>query len=270
MKIAIIVNPSKRNSEETSAKIQSELAKFASVDFFVTTDIDFDTKCDLFFVVGGDGTLLRVVPKAIKDNVPIICFNTGKVGFLAEVNTFSEIESSIKRILSGDYTTEERHVLEVVHKDNHYYALNDACVLKDGTSNVIRATISSGGKTVSSFACDGVLVSTPTGSTAYSLSAGGPILSPSVHAMLLTPICAHVLFSRPMVFDGNEILSITATTPNTAQIVVDGKAVTEFSTSDSITATLSIKTVKLIKLYDESFYTKLQKKLKQWTAENNA
>ncbi len=269
MKIAVIVNSSKHNSEETSAKIQSELAKYPSVDFFVTEDTEFNSDCDMFFVVGGDGTLLRVVPKAIKDNVPIICFNTGKVGFLAEISTLAEIEPSIKRIIDGDYTTEERKVLEITHKNKFFYALNDACVLKDGSSNVIRATITSSGKTISSFACDGVLVSSPTGSTAYSLSAGGPILSPKINAMIMTPICAHVLFSRPMVFDGSEILSITATTQSTAQIVVDGKAVVEFEGEDGFTATMSNKTVKLIKLYEESFYTKLQKKLMQWTAENN-
>lgn len=269
MKIAVIVNPLKPNSEETSIKIQNELAKYESVDFFVTSGTDFDSSPDMFFVVGGDGTLLNVLPKALKFDVPIICFNTGNVGFLAEVGSFEEIEPAIKRIMTKDFALEERNVLEVTHEDEVFYALNDACILKDGTSNVIKATVKSNQNTVLSFACDGVLVSTPTGSTAYSLSCGGPILSPNVKAMLLTPISAHVLFSRPMIFDGSEVVEISGKTPKTAQIVVDGRAVVCFEGEDSFSAKLSDKTVKFIKLNDESFFTKLQKKLKQWTAENN-
>lgn len=269
MKIAVIVNPSKSGSAETSQKIQKELSNFGSVDFFVTTEPNFDSDFDMFFVVGGDGTLLRAVPKAIEQNVPVICFNTGKVGFLAEVSEQSEIAPAIRRIIDDDFEIEERKILEIIYNKKVYYALNDASVLKDGSSNVIKATVRKEGKTISSFSCDGVLVSTPTGSTAYSLSAGGPILDPSVNAMLLTPICAHVLFSRPMVFAGNEQLTISATTPTTAHVVVDGRAVAKFRETDGFTAKISDKTIKLIKLNEESFYTKLQKKLTQWTAENN-
>lgn len=269
MKIAVIVNSSKKGSEETSREIQNQLSKYEGVDFFVSDGVEIHENINMIFVVGGDGTLLRTVSKAVELNVPIICFNTGKVGFLAEVSSVDGVENAIKRILEGDYEIENRSLLELTYYDQLYYALNDVSITKDEHTNVIKAFVQSQGKTITSFQADGILVSTPTGSTAYSLSAGGPIISPDVDAMLMTPVCAHVLFSRPMLFKGSDIIRIGAESKKSVLINVDGKKIAKFTGTDYFEVTTSQKTIKLIKLHDESFYTKLQKKLLQWTVENN-
>ena len=269
MKIAIIVNPSKSGSLETSLAVQKKLSEYDSVDFFVAENTDFNDKPDLIFVIGGDGTLLLTVSKALSSDAPVICFNTGKVGFLAEVSSLESVDDAIEKIMNFEYTIEERALLEVKYDDRVYYALNEVSLTKVESSSVIKTIVSYEGKTITSFFADGILVCTPTGSTAYSLSAGGPILSPTMKAMLLTPVCTHVLFSRPMVFDGNDDLTIGGESAKGVSVTVDGKPLAKFVGKKFIDVTISQKTLKLIKISDESFYTKLQKKLLQWTVENN-
>lgn len=268
MRIAIIVNPTKTGSAETLLTVQNKLSTYNNVEYFVSTDNDFQIEIDLIFVVGGDGTLLLTVSKAVEHDVPVICFNTGKVGFLSEVDNISDVDRAIEKIMNSDYSIEERALLEVKSEGRVYYALNEVSLMKNEFSSLIKTYVYKDDFSVTSFSADGIMVCTPTGSTAYSLSAGGPIMSPTMRAMLLTPVCAHVLFSRPMVFDGIEALKLGAESPNGVIVSIDGVAIDKFTEKRFVEVTIAEKTLKLIKINHESLYTKLQKKLLQWTVEN--
>lgn len=268
MRIAIIVNPTKKGSAETLLAVQNKLSTYKNVEFFVSTDNDFSSSVDLIFVIGGDGTLLLTVSKAVEHDVPVICFNTGKVGFLSEVDDINDVDGAIEKIMNSAYSIEERALLEVKCDNRVYYALNEVSLMKNEFSSLIKTYVYKDEFSITSFSADGIMVCTPTGSTAYSLSAGGPIMSPTMRAMLLTPVCAHVLFSRPMVFDGNEVLSLGAESSNGVVVSVDGVAIARFTDKNFVEVKLSRKTFKLIKINHESLYTKLQKKLLQWTVEN--
>lgn len=269
MKIAIIVNRTKRGSEDTAREIVDKLSEHSGVTFYVSDQLDDAKELDYIFVVGGDGTMLMTVDSAVKTSTPVICFNTGRIGFLSEVSDLSDIANAVDRVLSGEYEIEERALLETTYKGITYYALNDISITKSGYVNVIRVYVGKDGKMISSFSADGIMLATPTGSTAYSLSCGGPILEPTMRAMVMTPVCAHVLFSRPMVF-GEERLVIGAETVGEAIINIDGRAIERFSAKGELDVRLSNKVLKLIKISDSSFYKKLQEKLLQWTVENNS
>ncbi len=269
MKIAIIVNRTKRGSEETTREIVNRLSEYSGVAFYVADGLNDADGLDYIFVVGGDGTMLMTVDGAVKTGTPVICFNTGRVGFLSEVSDISNIADAVERILSGEYEIENRALLETTYHGVTHYALNDIAITKSSDVNVIRVYVGKDGKIISGFSADGIMLSTPTGSTAYSLSCGGPILEPTMRAMLMTPVCAHVLFSRPMVF-GDERLVIGAETEGSAVINIDGRPIERFSGKGELDVRLSQKVLKLIKISDSSFYKKLQEKLLQWTVENNS
>lgn len=267
MKIAIIVNHTKQGSEETSRIIVDRLSTYSGVTFYVDTELVDVENLDLIFVIGGDGTMLMTVDGAVKADIPVICFNTGRVGFLSEVSDLSKVEKAVDRIISGEYEIEERTLLETTYRGITYYALNDISITKSSTVNVIRAYVGKDDKIITGFSSDGIMLATPTGSTAYSLSCGGPILEPTMRAMVMTPVCAHVLFSRPMVF-GEDRLIIGA--ENNAIINIDGRPIEESKGKCEIEVRLSKKVFKLIKISDSSFYKKLQEKLLQWTVESNS
>ncbi|HNP16540.1 MAG TPA: NAD kinase, partial [Terrimesophilobacter sp.] len=161
------------------------------------------TQLELVIVLGGDGTILRAAELARESNAPLLGINLGHVGFLAEAERES-LEESVRRALDRDYETEERMTLSVKVKVDtevvyETWALNEATVEKASRERMLEVVIEVDGRPLSSFGCDGVVMSTPTGSTAYSFSAGGPIVWPSLDAMLLVPLSAHALFARPLV-----------------------------------------------------------------------
>jgi len=159
--------------------------------------------CELVVVLGGDGTILRGAELARPYNVPLLGVNLGHVGFLAEVER-EDIASTIEHIVSKQYTVEERLALEVrVSQDGHEvmrsWALNEISVEKAARERMIEVTLEIDDRPLSSWGCDGVVISTPTGSTAYAFSAGGPVVWPQVEAFLVVPLSAHALFARPLV-----------------------------------------------------------------------
>lgn len=208
--IAIVVNREKPGAE-TLAERLSQCAGTAGALVSVTTGhplpegflADKDVAC----VVGGDGTLLGVVPQALRYDVKVLGINLGKLGFLV-THSPETIFERFQRIMQGEYLVSPRSVLVCSHPDMaDWPCLNDV-VIKERRSRLLSVEVDSRGEQVNAFACDGLIVATPTGSTAYNLSAGGPILHPEMEAMVMTPICPHTLSNRSVVFPPSSELRV--------------------------------------------------------------
>ena len=217
---------------------------------------------DAIVVLGGDGTMLRVAAPAAKVGVPILGINLGRVGFLAEA-PLEKMAEALERVLAGDYKIEERMLL-AAHKNNELlgYALNDFCIYRRDMQRLINVSISINGEGIDCYPCDGLIAASPTGSTAYSLSAGGPVISPNVESIVLTPICPHMINWRPIVLSSNEKITIMlGDDEDKAAVVADGEQVTEMNYGDSITISRAPIMAKFIKLYTTNFYEILCDKL---------
>ena len=221
---------------------------------------------ELVIVVGGDGTILRAAEMARSHNVPLLGINLGHVGFLAEAEAES-LDESVRRVLARDYTVEERMTLSVrVKVDSKVvyetWALNEATVEKASRERMLEVVIEVDGLPLSSFGCDGVVMSTPTGSTAYSFSAGGPIVWPSLDAMLLVPLSAHALFARPIVVapDSTFAVEVLDRTQGTGVLWCDGRRTWDLPRGARVVVKRSPQPVRLARLHDGPFTTRLVEK----------
>ncbi|MBQ7653297.1 MAG: NAD(+)/NADH kinase [Clostridia bacterium] len=262
MKFALYVNVSKQNSDRVFEKIKSELEKQGHNWTFFDNMAE-DT--DMIIVIGGDGSILTVVDKAVEMDIPVVAFNTGRVGFLAELEADANLPEVISRLAANEYELEYRCLLEAKIDGKTHLALNEICVVRGEAFNVIKVYVEDRGEYVASFYGDGVLICTPTGSTAYSLSAGGPVLAPTLKALLLTPICAHSMYSRSTVLPECSILTVKASADKGASVVVDGERVADFKENIEFPVGLSKKSVKFVKLTKGGFYKKLHEKFAQWS-----
>lgn len=220
---------------------------------------------DLVVVLGGDGTLLSVA-RNLADGVPILGANLGSLGFLTEIHR-TELYPSLVRALGGDYELEERSLLavELERPDGppvHYRALNDAVVAKSALSRIIELSLRVDGTLLARFRADGLILSTPTGSTAYNLSAGGPILYPRLPVMVLTPICPHTLSLRPMVLqDSSKVEVILETQREEVYLTLDGQEGTMLGAGDTVRVSRSPQTVRLLRVSGRSYFDALRGKL---------
>ncbi len=223
------------------------------------------TDCDMAIAIGGDGTIVHVAKAAATVGCPVLGINAGHVGFLAGLEA-DELEA-LPALLSGDYTVDERALLQVtVHTadgDVTRYALNEAVLSRGGLSRLVDVTVHADGGEVLSCRGDGVIIATPTGSTAYSLSAGGPVVDPAVDCVLLTPVCPHSLDSRPRVWPGGVVLTATAVAADgsPAYVTVDGEENIPLSLHDTVTIRRAEMTVRLLQLRCDTFYERLRCKL---------
>lgn len=220
-------------------------------------------KCDILVSLGGDGTLISTVRRSFEYDIPVLGIHAGNLGFLADVS-IDEIESFIPKLLAGEVRMDERAVLEVkLIKNQHeiyMYAFNDVVLTRPSISNMIFIETLVDKKPFNTYYGDGVIVATPTGSTAYNLSAGGPVLFPLTDVFALTPICPHSLTQRPVVFPGT--FSIEMKTPrNRATLVMDGQDMHEIGIDDSIHIKLSSKKAKLIHREAFNYFDVLKQKL---------
>ena len=222
------------------------------------------TQLEAAIVLGGDGTILRAAELLRGSQCPIVGVNLGHVGFLAEMESF-DLASTIDRVLRRDYTVEERLTLDVsatcdgeVIADT--WALNEASVEK--RRRMLEVEIGVDGLPVSSFACDGMVIATPTGSTAYAFSAGGPVVWPGVQAMLMVPIAAHALFNRPLVTGTDSVLSVRILPQNVGPGVLwcDGRRRTELPAGSIIRVRQSKLSVRLARLSAAPFSDRLVRK----------
>lgn len=208
---------------------------------------------------GGDGTILHMAKAATRHGIPILGVNIGTMGFMAELEA-SEI-GELKRIAAGDYTIDSRLMLDVtVHRDRdiifHDIGLNDAVITKGAVARIVHLTVKCDGVQAMELGGDGVIIATPTGSTAYSLSAGGPIVEPDAQNMLITPICAHELVSRCIVASDRRVITVglSKNARRNAFLSVDGGKAVRLNMGDVATIKKSNLATKLVRLKQRSFY----------------
>jgi NAD+ kinase len=216
-----------------------------------TPRAEMSAAVDLIVVLGGDGTLLSVARELGTRQVPILGVHLGTLGFLTEV-TVEELFPALERVLAGDFEMETRLRLEVVVKRGEreiarYHALNDAVIMKNALARMIDLETYSDGISVTTYHTDGLIVSTPTGSTAYSLSAGGPILMPGIGAFVLNPICPHSLSHRPLVVPQTAVLEIVVhTRGGEVALTVDGQEWIQLEEGDRVTLCRSPYPVEIV------------------------
>ncbi len=221
---------------------------------------------DLIIVLGGDGTLLSVA-RSVTDSVPILGVNLGRLGFLTELSRF-ELYPSLVEILAGAYDIEERSMFDVElwRSDklaSSFRAFNDAVITKSALARIIELEVRIGKRLVARYRSDGMIVSTPNGSTAYNLSAGGPILFPALEVAVLTPICPHALALRPLVVPDEARIEITLQTQEEEVfLTVDGQEGGSLGYHDTVKVTRSEARVQLVRISERSFYDNLRDKLK--------
>ena len=274
MLIAVVPNQMKSENDALVRTVSQRLAQ-AGADVRVvcaagslpTTAqlIQALTNCDKAIAIGGDGTIMHVAKAAAVAGCAVLGINAGRLGFLAGMEP-GELDK-LDRLLACDYEEETRNLLEVTVStatgEHTLLAMNDVVISRGSLSRLVDVTVHNGGAEVLACRGDGVIVATPTGSTAYSLSAGGPVVDPAVACILLTPVCPHSLDSRSRVLPHNSQLTLCATTAdgNPAFITVDGEQNIPLTATDTVRARLSDTVVRLIRLTDSDFYAGLRYKL---------
>lgn len=228
---------------------------------------EFEVLCDnsdVLVTLGGDGTLISAVRRSHEYDVPVFGIHAGKLGFLADID-IAELEGFILKLISGNYRIDNRAVLraEIVTKEGttRLVAFNDIVMTRSTISKMIHLDTFVDGKSFNTYYGDGVIVSTPTGSTAYNLSAGGPVLFPLTQVFALTPISPHSLTQRPVVLPGHFAIEIK-TSDTSASVVVDGQDMYDFGEGDVIKIRLSAKPAQLIHREEFNYFEVLKQKLR--------
>ena len=252
MKINVVYNKFIPDFEQTLSVVEKSLIE-REVEFKHFELGKMENFGDITFVIGGDGTLLRAARFYAKSKVPILGINLGRLGFLSQAGV-NEIDSVTEKVLNKQYKVEERLMLESDDK----LALNDFVIKGCNHYRTSKIWLEINGNFVCDYIADGLIISTPTGSTAYGLSAGGPVISPELDAISIVPICPHTLNARPLLVPSTETISIKSTEKKLS-VSADGFETKECV--DSITIKASFYKAKLAFLNDESFYTVLRNKL---------
>jgi NAD+ kinase len=212
---------------------------------------------------GGDGTMLRAVDLLAVHDVPVLGVNVGHLGYLTEVEP-AHLEEALERVLAGDYAIEERMMLAVTVErggvTTEELALNEAVVEKLSAGHTVRLAVDVNGRFFTTYAADGMIVATPTGSTAYSLSARGPIVSPRHRALLVTPVAPHMLFDRTLVLDPTESVRLTVLASRSAWLSVDGRDLGELAPGDAVSCTASAHAARFVTFGRRDFHQILKAK----------
>ena len=233
-----------------------------NIDFEQLSENIFDFDCDMALILGGDGTLLRAQGKMNPD-IPIFGINMGTVGFLTEIEAVHTFEA-LNDILKGDYYKEKRTRLVVSHENHHYSAMNEVVVMTDKTAKMLHFEIQVDGEIIEEVRADGLIISTPSGSTAYAMSAGGPIVDPKVEGFIIIPICPYKLGVRPFVVsDNSEITVKLLKKGKSAVFVMDGQINEEAEYEEEIKFKKSDKDAYFIRTSTKYFYEKVKDKLNE-------
>ena len=251
MKFAICYNKNINNSTDIMTKLKNSLSKNGVSAEILNID-KLKSGYDFVFVIGGDGTILKAARFYAKYSTPIFGINLGRLGYLSQ-SPKEDIDEAVNKILKGDYKIEERIMLENGSKT----ALNDIVVKGTTNGRTSRFSLKINNKFVSDYLADGIIITTPTGSTAYGLSAGGPIISPKLNAFVIVPICPHTLSARPLVIPDNEVITICTGDKYFASC--DGQEFYEFKKEIEIKKSQYI--AKLALLNGTEFYSILRNKL---------
>lgn len=278
----IIVIPNKKRDE--NLKITTETVNMFSKKFdvcmsneynfienaeFYENDKLFDCGAKFAVTIGGDGTILTTASNMLPHSIPILGINLGHLGFLTAIE-HCELEKYFSAIINGCYTVEERMMIEATIVNNNcttssYYALNDIVIARGALSRILHTTTEVDGCVLNSFDADGIIFSTPTGSTAYSLSSGGPIISPEVEAVLITAISPHNMGTRPIVIPADKCIKVNVSDcgESRAYLSADGRHGINLSDNDTVIIKKSNYKTFLIRLKNLGFYETVRKKFSQ-------
>lgn len=264
MTISVVYNEKKDKDGRVIADIKKAFDGKTELKIFTNKITSADLKgSDLVMALGGDGTIIRASKAAAVYGVPVCGVNLGRIGFLAAVEP-EEIFEAATKLLNGDYLIEERMMVEAEFlsggEKKTVLALNDVVLSRGNCHKMIDISIDSEGEHLDDFRADGVVISTPTGSTAYSLSAGGPIVAPLLEVFLVTPVCASDLHIRSLVLTADNTLTVSTTGKKGAFLEVDGIEVAQLESGDKINIIRSPVKAKIIKMNDKSFLKTLRKK----------
>lgn len=280
-KIALIPNLTKKGAYNTSLNVIDKLLalKFdvlmceelkekyqISRISFCKTNEEMYKLCDMVLTIGGDGTIIHAARFAAPLKKPLLGINMGRLGFVAELEA-NEIDM-LSRLSCGAYSIEKRMMIKIVHKSKNteeaFYAVNDAVISRGSLSRLIDIDVSLEGDKgyICSYRADGLIISTPTGSSAYSLAAGGPVVEPTMKCIVMTPICSHSLFARPVVFSHHSRLSVSASCDDNTEVfmTVDGVNTVTVKQGDNVFISEAETEAEFIKLKGKSFYRVLKDK----------
>lgn len=281
MKIAIIVNFDKKGALLTASKISELLLAEGAEVFTLKSELlkdlhstrTFDNhselvaSCDVLLTIGGDGTIIHCAKHAAAFGKPILGINLGRLGYVAELEA-NETEM-LKSLVKGDYTIESRLLLDVkVSRENKstesYTAVNDAVISRGSLSRIIDLHVSIDGSPVSSYRADGIILATPTGSTAYALSAGGPVIAPNLKCFELVPVCSHSLSARCVMLSSDSTVQVKAESPDgKSYLTIDGQISVELSEADTVEVRCSEKNLNMIVLKKRNFFKLASEKLRE-------
>ena len=285
-RIVVTPNPYRDNHFQT-VRSAIEILRAAGADVRLClpfeVDKDYDLPKDLRFhrldrelpnadaaiCFGGDGTILHIAKQATRYGVPVLGVNIGTMGFMAELES-TELQQ-LGRIATGDYAVDNRMMLDVsVYRDRdiifHDICLNDVVITKGAVARIVHLSVNCDGVQAMEFGGDGVIIATPTGSTAYNLSAGGPIVEPEAHSILVTPICAHDVASRTIVASEQRVITVglSKNARRNAYLSVDGGKALRMNHGDVATVRKSDLVTKLVRLKERSFYDVVNMKFKNY------
>ena len=231
-----------------------------------------ETEADCMIVLGGDGTVLRAARETVKMNIPIIGVNLGTLGYMTEIE-LTNLEESLERLIAGDYEKESRMMLNGKAylgdgRTEEGWALNDIVISRSGSLQIIRFNIYVNGQFLNDYSADGMIVTTPTGSTGYNLSAGGPLIEPGARLIMLTPICPHTLNQRSIILSPEDVIEIEIPGGNeekiqTVEASFDGSHTVPLSSGDRLRIVKSEKMTEFIQLNQVSFLEVLHKKMRE-------
>jgi len=235
-------------------------------EFYYASPDEIYRSSELIIVLGGDGFVLDSARRAAPVGVPILGINMGRVGYMTELE-MDELDL-LDRVFEGNYHLDQRAMLRVDIKGSSgqsktvAYALNDAVIANGTTARIVDLELSDHGELVNTYRADGLVIATPTGSTAYSLSAGGPIIDPKLSCFCVTPICPHSLLARPLIFPDSAVLEIKniCVREKVLHLTVDGRANFDLFLGDSVIVTKASMKTKLLRVKDEDFYSKIRLK----------
>lgn len=273
MNISLIVNFEKEKSKLTALNLIKSFEHKKDTMFYCqnsakgmlkSDNIIFDSypipKSDICIVIGGDGTIIHTAKIAAKYSVPVLGINTGRIGYLASLDSDEAI--NVSKLLDGNYNIDERLMLNVsINNKETYTAFNDAVISKGSLSRMIDINLKIDEHSIN-YRADGLIIATPTGSTAYSLSAGGPVIDPRVKDILLTPICPYAFFNKALIIPQDSTLTVTPinTENKEAFLTVDGEVAVKINDGDALTITKSDMKVQLINFNSTPIYERLERK----------
>ncbi|MBQ7573049.1 MAG: NAD(+)/NADH kinase [Clostridia bacterium] len=278
-KIGIIVNTQKDDNDKYLNRVLTALsgraevyisdsANVSSPEITKLSNSDLAKTVEYMIVLGGDGTIIGAASMCARNKVPVMGINLGRIGFMTEVEC-DAIDDAIDALLSGNYKTERRMMMKAqIKKDGKAistcHALNDIVVSKSAGVKLVGIDLYTNDELVNRYIADGIIIATPTGSTGYSISAGGPVVDPMMNLYVATPVCAHMLSVRSAILSADKDIVIKLTreyADNKALVSADGEVQSEIGNSDEVIISRSQYSLELIKIGNQSFYDTLLKKL---------